>query len=349
MKKQNKLSGFLFAINTCLFLLVSSFAPLTACMPVDFVCPRKLHFQKKLKDNVLLFNAKRSNDETEQYVVKAYEYKDMAISDCIASQIAQTAEIPGIIVKQVPQDTYLITKSKVFTLDAFIDQWNKSRRNKFKPIITMHPYIEGKTLDKDNPFNICIKGLNESKHIKSIAHHEDLAKIVALGIFLSDEDCHSQNLLCQRQKENNAEVRYYDIDFDHSYGSAMAYFTEGWGRDLKGLTPAYFIENPKDAELLPEFLEGLGYANKSHQYLASLKPSSLSSQEKDGLTNVNTTLQKLKHYFPVETLSQRWLETAQSIGWKLNNEQKFVLTEMINANYTNVEKVSRELERLTQK
>lgn len=180
---------------------------------------------------------------------------------------------------------------------------------------TLHTYAPGKEVGAlEETSMIDIKGgLSNKINLESVAMHNDLAKIVAINLFINDWDCHSYNLFFSK-----ADNRFCAIDkgliFHHSCYLA---------------THAY------------NFLMRLHKLGWFH--------SNLTWQEIKSLGITKKTLHILMQTYPPEKIYTEWEKLVENNNFSFAQDQKERFLDGLNKNYQEIEKVYKELEYLTQK
>jgi len=250
------------------------------------------------------------NDNNKQtFIIKSYCNSEHAIHEALGASVGTSVGIRINKVKIIPPHINCVGK----------------QGDCAATIHTCVPGIEVCNIDTmRNAFDV-YGGLSCVAHLKSLVDYDDLCSIVALDIFLDNFDRHNGNLFF-----DDKTGLFYAIDMDRIFWPALAFPT--------GIEPYDAMWNTYG------FTESISV--KAYNFLSTLKPATLSSQEIVALNHVRDWLNKLIVCYPCSKLYNLWMNLAQQAVYEYSAVKKGYIESLIDYNCSQAQRVVVELDRL---
>jgi hypothetical protein len=180
------------------------------------------------------------------------------------------------------------------------------------------------------------EGIANYENLKSISWNKDLAKIVALNLYLDDRDSHQDNLFFDITSH-----RFCAIDkgliFQTSYDCKYANNSE-FG--LHYILPARYRQGYYRFDQL--------LASDACDFLEFIKKEELTAGEIQALKEVNTTLQSLIAAYPPAKIHAEWMALAEDLDFKYPDETKENISILVEYNHHENKRLVKLIDKLTQ-
>lgn len=258
------------------------------------------------------------DNENQKFVLKCYgqDQKEEAIGEYLGSCMGVTAEIPVHRVKLMIAGSLL----------AEIDNGTT--------LATLHARVPGQRLGKwfeSAAHDIALKGgLISERHLNSIAISDDLCDIVALDIFLNNNDRHNENCFYDETTSH-----YYGIDMGDIFLSLRAIANDNQS-----------VDAGTHEIILQHVIQEHVVALENYYFLYTLDPSSISIHQKKALKRMSATLQKLLLLYSPHAIIQMWLAVSHQVGYTYGEYKKIYLGALIKQNIYWVGKVIEKIEEI---
>ena len=254
----------------------------------------------------------------QKFVLKAYadDRKEEAICEHIGSFIGTSMGIS-------------VNKSKIITSGSLLTEIDNGIS-----LATLHTYVPGRELCKwfeMAPNDIILKGgLISKRHLDCLSLSTDLCDIIALDIFLNNQDRHHEN--CFFDERN---MRYYAIDMGDIFLSV---------RKISDKNDEMTSELYQELETL--VVQDKIIALDSYYFLNTINRAALSPLDKKGLERVCFILKSLIALYPVEHFLTMWLTAAKEIGCVYTEYKKNYLRLLLQRNMQGVNTVIEKINEL---
>lgn len=194
---------------------------------------------------------------------------------------------------------------------------------------TLHTHAPGIEVDNIPELSEAINikkglGLADRNNLKSITIHKDIAKIMALNLYLDDRDCHGYNL-------------FYDWDTDHFCAI---------DKGLVFRTMHYWFKSDYHGHKLDNILPHDLLATKACDFLETIKKDNLSAKEIDSLKQVSTTLKSLMAEYPSMRIHSEWMDIAQDLKFEYPEESKEDISILVDYNHHENKRLVRLIDKL---
>jgi len=179
------------------------------------------------------------------------------------------------------------------------------------------------------------EGLANKANLKSISWNKDLAKIVALNLYLDDRDCHQNNLFFDITSH-----RFCAIDkgliFETSYDCKHNLNSE---HGLHYILPAKYKH---DYYYYDQLL-----ASDACDFLENIKKEDLSLEEIRALKRVGKTLNSLMVAYPPTKIHSEWMSIAQDFNFDYSDETKENISILVEYNHHENKRLVKLIDKIT--